>query len=664
MKRLRQGYGVQGRLPAIGPAIVIAVVIELLVSAPAVAQTARERYESLVARDSQVRAKVQTAPREAMAGPLTEVASVVAGYEALVRKYPTSGYADNALWQAATLTDAAYQKFGRAAEFDRSMRLYRWLTVEYPTSAYVDRANSQKARLQSAKSAHDAEALRAAAAKPPTPVPTPKPAEATPLPAAPAASPAAVIPAAGLAAAPMPSMLIDAATPSTSSAPPSAAAPSTAPAPVTAPAAGDRATLNAIQRMILSDSVRVTLELDREVSYREEWLSGPERVFFDLRGVQLTPALRDKVLSYPDDVVNKIRVGRHPDSTVRVVLDLERVRRYSVFTLYNPFRLVIDCERTVAKPVAQPTVVPPASTEPAPPLVTAPMAPPLEITDAVPLPPAPPPPVTPPAASSAPPAATPPASSAPSPAAPAANGAGGFSIARQLGLGVGRVVIDPGHGGHDPGAQGKGLDEADLVLDVALRLEKLLLKENFEVTLTRRTDVFIPLEERTAIANRLSADLFLSIHANASRTTSARGIETYYLSFASSPDAEALAARENATSDKVMHNLPDIIKAISLNNKLDESRDLARMVQTAMFGNLAKGNKGLRDLGVKKAPFVVLIGAGMPSVLSEISFVTNRQDLQLLKTSAYKDKIATSLAQAVIKYRRSLKGANAIASQP
>jgi N-acetylmuramoyl-L-alanine amidase len=417
----------------------------------------------------------------------------------------------------------------------------------------------------------------------------------------------------------------------------------TPPAVVTTAPPSDAATLNSIQRVILPDSVRVTIELDREVSYREERLSGPARVFFDMKGVLLTPALMDKVLSYPDDVVNKIRVGRHPDNMVRVVLDLENVKKYSVFTLYNPFRLVIDCERSVARTVAQSTTVEAAS---------APMPPPIELTDAVPLPPVAPPPVAPPVPPA--PVAAPPA---PSPAAPAANVTGGFSMARQLGLGISRIVIDPGHGGHDPGAQGKGLDESDLVLDVALRLEKLLLKEpGLEVTLTRRTDIYIPLEERTAIANRQSADLFLSIHANASRINTARGIETYFLSFASSPDAEAIAARENASSEKVMHNLPDIIKAISLNNKLDESRDLARMVQEAMFGNLAKTNKGLRDLGVKKAPFVVLIGAGMPSVLSEISFITNKQDLQLLKSSAYKDKIAASLAQAVLRYRRSLKG--------
>ncbi len=146
-----------------------------------------------------------------------------------------------------------------------------------------------------------------------------------------------------------------------------------------------------------------------------------------------------------------------------------------------------------------------------------------------------------------------------------------------------------------------------LVLDVALRLEKLLADEpGLEVTLTRRTNVYIPLEERTAIANRLNADLFISIHANASRNSAATGIETYFLSFASSPEAEAVAARENSASEREMHHLPDIIRAIALNNKLDESRDLAGMVQESLATRLRRTNRNLRNLGVKKAPFVVL----------------------------------------------------------
>jgi N-acetylmuramoyl-L-alanine amidase len=247
------------------------------------------------------------------------------------------------------------------------------------------------------------------------------------------------------------------------------------------------------------------------------------------------------------------------------------------------------------------------------------------------------------------------------PVAPASNSNGKFSLSRQLGLSVSRVVIDAGHGGHDPGAHGNGITESELTLDVALRLQKLLTaQESVEVVMTRDTDVFIPLEERTAIANREGADLFLSIHANASRNPMARGIETYFLNFAMNPEAEAVAARENATSAQGMHNLPDIVKAIALNNKINESRDLAETVQKSMAKRLSARNHTLKDLGVKQAPFVVLIGAVMPSVLAEISFVTNKQDGALLKTPAYRQQIAQSLFDAIVNYQQGLKRLNSV----
>ena len=243
-----------------------------------------------------------------------------------------------------------------------------------------------------------------------------------------------------------------------------------------------------------------------------------------------------------------------------------------------------------------------------------------------------------------------------SPAPPSTNADGKFSLARQLGLGVSRVVIDAGHGGHDPGAHGNGINESELTLDVALRLQKLLEKQpGFEVVMTRSTNVFIPLEERTTIANRESADLFLSIHANASRNIKARGVETYFLNFATNPDAEAVAARENAGSARSMRHLPDIVQAIAMNNKIDESRDFADMVQRSMVRKLSSRNEAVRNIGVKQAPFVVLIGAAMPSVLAEISFVTNKQDAALLKTGAYRQQIAEALFDAVQRYQQSLK---------
>ena len=577
---------------------VLAVAAWLSVCAAAGAQTAKARYDEAVERGVEVRVLLNNFTGNGAAVDVTkQISRALASFESIVRRFPTSGYADNALWQAATLAEAAHQRLNRDDDRERALKFYRWLAQEYPTSTYVKQANVKIASL-----------ARGVSPAVPTVVAAATPVAAT-------VAPAVIEPAA------------------------------------------DRATLTTIQRVVLPNAVRITLELDREVAYREERLAGPSRLFFDLKNVQLTPALMDKVLSYGSDIVNKIRVGRHPDNTVRVVLDFQDVSRYSVFTLYSPFRLVIDAERSVSRNVAIPTVVAPLSTENAP-LVSAaapdvprlvaatrsepaaPAAAPRE-TGAVLVVPAPPP-------------------SSPSPVIPEANVAGGFSIARQLGLSVSRIVIDPGHGGHDPGTVAKGLTEASLTLDVALRLEKLLQKElGIEVVLTRRSDVYIPLEERTAIANRQNADLFLSIHANSSRNDAAKGIETYFLSFASSPEAEAIAARENSASEREMHQLTDIIKAISLNNKLDESRDLAKIVQESLVGTLRKTNKDVRSRGVKKAPFVVLIGAAMPSVLAEISFITNKQELQLLKTAAYKDKIAQALYTAVLRYRRSLKGATA-----
>jgi N-acetylmuramoyl-L-alanine amidase len=248
---------------------------------------------------------------------------------------------------------------------------------------------------------------------------------------------------------------------------------------------------------------------------------------------------------------------------------------------------------------------------------------------------------------------------------PERNLAGGFSMARQLGLSVSRIVIDPGHGGQDPGAVAKAVGEASLVLDVALRLEKLLAAiPGVEVILTRRTDDFVPLQERTAIANREGADLFLSIHANASSNTKAAGIETYFLNFATTASAAAIAARENAASGQAMAALPDFVKMIALNNKLDESRDFATMVQRAMIERLTPANKGLKDLGVKQAPFVVLIGAAMPSVLAEISFLTNAQDVRLLRSGAYRQRIAEALFNAIRRYQSSLKTGAKVAAQP
>lgn len=593
---------------------------------PAVAQTTVSRvFTTWQSREQTARRALEAGKAEATVR--RDVSRVVAGYESLVARFPRSAYCDNALWQAAILAADAYARFRVEADRQTAVRLLGRMAREYPTSSLIRKSRPALERLE-------AEAPKAADAAG-TPAPLPGPVNVA-LPAA-----AATAPAAGVAR------------------------------------------ITAIRRTVLPDVTRIAIELDREVEYTYDRIEGPIRVFLDLTAAQPAAGVAPATAFDDDTAVRGVRLGPRPGSGTRVVLDLAGAGRHSVFNLYGPYRIVIDIDRRDGRsdvvaavdtaggkaPVvkarstaATPTAAAPAAAvsrvepEPVAERVTIPaeetvkITPPLAEEKAALLP-------SRAAAPTAPPAVP------PAPSAPKANAAGRFSLSRQLGLGISRIVIDPGHGGHDPGAKSRGLSEAELVLDVALRLEKLLAKEpGVEVVMTRRTNVFIPLEERTAIANREGADLFLSIHANASRNANARGVETYFLNFASTPDAEAVAARENSASGQTMHKLPDIVKAITLNNKLDESRDFATLVQREMVRHLAKANNQVRDLGVKQAPFVVLIGAGMPSVLAEISFVTHPQEGRLLKSGAYRQRIAEALFQGVQRYQRSLKAVTAVAT--
>lgn len=551
---------------------------------------------------------------------LQQLRATAAAYDRIVLRHPTSGYSDNALWQSAGLRAYAYTLFEQEIDRRTAERTLAALRREYPTSSLAAKTD---------------EILRLLA-----------PRTARRAPPAPAAPPGAI---------PEPAVI----TSKTLEEPP----PASPPQPASPRVAPQSATLLSIKRTELANVVRVTLELDGEIAYHQEEASTPARLFFDLQNVRLGRGLSDSVLRFQDAVIRQIRLGRRGDNSARVAMDLDGVARYSVFTLYNPFRLVIEFERSAARPAPVAVATTHTTSAPSPlPIGSSPLrttwtrlapvpsnAPALAAIDT---------PRTLPPLPSVP--ATPVMDSAPN--APSTNARGGYSLARQLGLGVSRVVIDPGHGGHDPGAQAFRVTESELVLDIALRLEKLLLKQNgLEVVMTRRTDEFVPLEERTAIANREAADLFLSIHANASENTKARGVETYYLNFALNAEAEAVAARENSASGRTIHNLPDILKAIALNDKLDESKDFAELVQRAMLRRLRTQNPGVKSLGVKRAPFVVLIGAGMPSVLAEISFVTNKQEAGLLRTGAYRQRIAEALFDAVMQYQRSLKKVTAVA---
>jgi N-acetylmuramoyl-L-alanine amidase len=233
---------------------------------------------------------------------------------------------------------------------------------------------------------------------------------------------------------------------------------------------------------------------------------------------------------------------------------------------------------------------------------------------------------------------------------------GQHSLTRALGLKIGRIVIDAGHGGHDTGTIGPtGLMEKDLCLDVALRLGKSIQQRlpSAEVVFTRDDDTFIPLERRTEIANEAKADLFISVHANSSQDRQARGIETYYLNFTGSSDAMEVASRENALSENAVHDLQNLVTKIARNEKIEESRDLATMIQESLSKRMENINRGERNRGVRKAPFVVLIGADMPSVLAEISFLSNPNDEQWLKKPDNRQKVADGLYRGIESYLQS-----------
>lgn len=563
------------------------VALGLTVAGPAAAQTPATLFERAQGRAEAVR----SSPAPTVAAVRTAARS----FENIVRRFPTSGFSDNALFEAAVLMRQAHTLSGDKADRAAGLRYLEWLRKEYPHSPLLRQVPALATGFDPAE---------------------PAPAEV------PAASPVA-------------------------------AARSEASEPASS---GGLAVVRSVSQAALPQGERVTIELTREVPYSVHRVDGPDRVFFDFTTSAPDQTLINRPPAITGQLVKALRLGRHQANVTRVVLELAGAPRFSAFTLYEPFRLVIDVESDALapKPVPPPVARPPINQTPK--LPGAVVVPPRPVAPPPVLPAPPPPPASPP------PAPEGPAESAPLPAASTARG--DYSLARQLGLGVSRVVIDPGHGGHDPGAQANGISESELVLDVSLRLKRLLQQHSgIEVVLTREDNRFIPLEQRTARANQEGADLFLSIHANASRQTATRGVETYLLNLATNPSAEAVAARENATSAQSMGTLPSILRAIMTNNKLKESRELATFVQTSLVRSLRARSADVRDLGVKQAPFVVLIGAEMPSVLAEISFLTNRAEAALLKQSAYRDRIAQALCDAVLKYQASLKRGTTVASR-
>tara|TARA_B100001123_G_scaffold421892_1_gene530070 strand:- start:265 stop:2094 length:1830 start_codon:yes stop_codon:yes gene_type:complete len=581
-----------------------AAVLLGLIATPLAAATAAEQYTTALARERALRASIES-------GGTSELRALMAAYEELARVHPQSGYSDNALWQAAGLALLAFERHRDDRDLELGRDLLELLGRKHPASSLVARI---PARLQEFARLLDPVELRR------------------------------------------------------------------------------------ITRASGEDMVTVTIELDAEVDYLAERLDEPPRLYFDFNDTFTVPPLRNATLDYPDGgLVRQIRLGRHAGQVTRVVLDLANVESYRFYTLDDPYQLVVEAvaQPRLLVPTENNASVPPVSVEPAfspaslevfadtqadelHRLELLPVPETLTARRLAPLPGAPRREVGGLAAqadlSAAPamhdilyPALGDSAERVASvvygselpgsiePVAPARNAAGALSLGRQLGLGVSRVVIDAGHGGYDSGARAADLTESALVLDVALRLEQRLAGAGIEVVQTRRDDLFVPLRTRTELANRVGGDLFLSIHANAAGDTRARGIETYYLDLTHDPMAQMVAARENALATDGMRHLPALLGSIATNNKLDESQALAELVQRHLVDGIRELHPDAQDLGVKRAPFVVLIGATMPSVLAEISFLTNAQEAAFLATDAYRDRIAEALFHAVIDYQSTLK---------
>lgn len=426
--------------------------------------------------------------------------------------------------------------------------------------------------------------------------------------------------------------------------------------------------VTAVRHSSFADVTRIAVEVSGDFEFRTDRLHNPERIYFDI--LDARPRIDSRrffSLAVADKLVQKVRAAETTPGVTRIVLDLNGDVQASTSQLSNPNRLIIELR--AAPPT--PAVVTTATTLPPAPVPTATLPPPVSLPAAG----KPEPLVAPPVAAKAtvvgpaiPSAArevtTPPVTTAIETARAAKRtSSGSTSLVRALGLKIGRVVIDPGHGGHDQGTEGvKGLLEKDLVLDIGRRVGKLIEDRlGAEVIYTRTDDTFIPLETRTAIANEKKADLFLSIHANSSPIGKIAGVETYYRNMTSSKDALDVAARENATAQKSIADLEDLLHKVMIGDKVEESKEFAGRVQQSLYAFSAKTFPGTKDRGVKKAPFVVLAGAKSPSVLVEIGFLSNAREEALLKKSDYRQKLAEALFRGLSRYADSLSHTQQVA---
>jgi N-acetylmuramoyl-L-alanine amidase len=384
-----------------------------------------------------------------------------------------------------------------------------------------------------------------------------------------------------------------------------------------APQDDPRAEIVNLRRYTHPNFTRIVIDIGKLREYTFGELQDPGRIYVDVLQAKLNPILQGQSYPVKTGYISQIRISQKTSSTVRVAVDVEfpRVQSYRVYHLFDPFRLVIDIYPRDIK-------VPPSSTPPDKALPS---------TDKT-------------------------QSPVKREVAPRDPSLAGTSLARQLGLGVRTIVIDPGHGGPRPGTIGKsGLQEKEVNLAVALALQKLLKeKAGLDAILTRESDVDVPLEDRTVIANQKRADLFVSIHSNAHRDRKRGGVETFFLNISPDPLVIELAAAENATSTKNIGEMKTILQKIVQNSKIQESRDLAELIQKNLVQALSRDLPSVKNLGVKGGPFWVLIGGEMPSVLVEISHLSNAKEEAKLKTKKFRELAAQGIYDGIMAYIRSL----------
>ena len=617
---------------------------------------------------------------------------VAASFRTVVDRYPRSPYCDDALLRAGDLLREAAKRFNNRRYSDQALAAYGQIVDEYPSSSLGE--NALYAMYEMYNERTQTSDAREAAEKYVAAYPSGKRTRElkNAIAAAKRERPAR---SAGTRSA-RDAASATAGTASATTAPPATTGPSGGSKFEPTSVGSGHTQVYGVRFWSGEASTRVVIDLDRKVEIKYDRLQSPPRLFIDLMGTRLHPNLVGKSFPVGNAFLKQIRVGVNRENVVRVVIDFGEATSHNVFFLADPDRLVIDVQGDVSrarmaaiaprpavtpspasKPVAgaeetiesvqvaeqipvelpDPTPdEPPATATPAPLVLASPEVAPTPAPEVRPTPRKEPTPLPTPAPTATPlatprPAATP-VVTASAGGSPAKNRDGSYSLARQLGLGARRICLDAGHGGHDPGAIGRhGTQEKDVTLAVVLRLEKLIREElGADVVLTRDTDKFIPLEERTAIANASGADLFLSVHINSARNSTGRGLETYYLSFAKSAAAEELAARENAISQATMKDLNNLVKAIATNSKIDESRDFAGIIQRSNVAGLSSDFKGVLDRGVHTAPFYVLIGASMPSILTEVGFISNPEEERWLKSEEYQQKLAESLLEGVRSY--------------